>query len=260
MKNTKPTLLSKARILVVDDHPLLREGVVQFINRQADLAVCGEADSISSAQSEVQRHHPDLILLDLRLGVGDTIDLIKAFSVQYRSMPILVFSQFDETLFAEKALRAGARGYVMKQEATEEVLTAIRTVLRGGMYVSRQIAVAVLQKSFEEPIQSASANDLTFEKLSDRELHVFQMIGTGLPTRQIANDLGLSVKTIETHRENIKHKLGLANGGELAKTATRWVQMNFLPTPKGEVTASGEKNRAATAGRLSPSGAARSVA
>jgi DNA-binding NarL/FixJ family response regulator len=148
-------------------------------------------------------------------------------------MAILVFSQFDETLFAEKALRAGAMGYVLKQEATEEVLTAVRTVLNGTMYVSRQIAVLILQKSLGNPLQSTATNDVTVEKLSDRELHVFQRLGARVATRQIAVELKLSIKTIETHRENIKHKLGLGNGSELVECATDWVKSNFLPNSNG---------------------------
>jgi DNA-binding NarL/FixJ family response regulator len=233
MKTKSPKPLVKSRILVADEQPLLREGVVHFINRQKDLIVCGEADSIASARIKAARLVPDLLLLDLRLGSGDTIDLIEDFKIQHPSMAILVFSQFDETLFAEKALRAGAMGYVLKQEATEEVLTAVRTVLNGAMYVSRQIAVLILQKSLENPVLSLAVNEVTVGKLSDRELHVFQRLGAGVGTRKIAAELKLSVKTIETHRENIKHKLGLGNGGELVERATDWVKNNFLPNSKG---------------------------
>jgi DNA-binding NarL/FixJ family response regulator len=233
MKTKSPKPLVKSRILVADEQPLLREGVVHFINRQDDLIVCGEADSIASARTEAVRLVPDLMLLDLRLGSGDTIDLIKDLKIQHPSMAILVFSQFDETLFAEKVLRAGAMGYVLKQEATEEVLTAVRTVLNGAMYVSRQIAVLILQKSLDNPLQSATAGGVTVQKLSDRELHVFQRLGARVATRQIAVELKLSIKTIETHRENIKHKLGLGNGSELVECATDWVKSNFLPNSNG---------------------------
>jgi DNA-binding NarL/FixJ family response regulator len=233
MKARSPKPLAKSRILVADEQPLLRAGVVHFINRKDDLVVCGEADSIASARTEAARLVPDLLLLDLQLGSGDTIDLIKDFKIQHPSMAILVFSQFDETLFAEKALRAGAMGYVLKQEATEEVLTAVRTVLNGTMYVSRQIAVLILQKSLGNPLQSTATNDVTVEKLSDRELHVFQRLGARVATRQIAVELKLSIKTIETHRENIKHKLGLGNGSELVECATDWVKSNFLPNSNG---------------------------
>lgn len=237
MKTKSPEPLVKSRILVVDDQPLPREGIVHFINRQRDLVVCGEADSIASARTEAARLVPDLLLLDLRLGSGDTIDLIKDFKVQQPAMATLVFSQFDETLFAEKTLRAGALGYVLKQETTEEVLSAIRTVLRGGMYVSRQIAVLILRKSFDGALQVMTGSDATVAKLSDRELHVFQRLGAGAGTRQIATELKRSVKTIETHRENIKHKLGLANGTQLVQCATDWVKTNFQPDSKDPVAA-----------------------
>jgi DNA-binding NarL/FixJ family response regulator len=229
MKRAAPKAAAKARIAVVDDHPMLREGVVQLINRQEDVVVCGEGDSIASARAVVEEKKPDLLLLDLRLGGGDTLELIKSFKAQYPALPILVFSQFEETMFAEKSMRAGARGYVMKQEATEEVLAAIRALLKGEMYISRQIAVLVLQKSFDSPIQAASENDVTVEKLSDRELHVFQMIGADFSTRQIAEELRLSVKTIETHRENVKRKLNLATGRDLVSRAKDWVKANFHP-------------------------------
>lgn len=243
MKTPQANEPVKARIVVVDDHPLLREGVTQFINRQDDLTVCGEGDSIASAKSAVFQNDPDLLLLDLRLGAGDTIDLIKVFRVQCRSMPILVFSQFDETLFAEKAIRAGARGYLMKQEATEEVLNAVWIVLRGGMYVSRQIAVQVFQKSFESPVQTVSEDEMKVEKLSDRELHVFQMLGSGFSTRQIAEDLNLSVKTIESHRENIKNKLDLHSAAELTQAATDWVSRTFNPGSKCDVSTVWKKKK-----------------
>jgi DNA-binding NarL/FixJ family response regulator len=233
MKLKTPKPLVKSRILVADEQSLLREGVVHFINRQDDLLVCGEADNTATARTEAARLLPDMLLLDLRLGSGDTIDLIKDLKIQHPSMAILVFSQFDETLFAEKVLRAGAMGYVLKQEATDEVLTAVRTVLNGSMYVSRQIAVLILQKSFESPVQAVTADQVTVEKLSDRQLHVFQRLGAGVGTRQIAAELKLSVKTIETHRENIKHKLGLGNGDELVERATDWVNNNLLPNAKG---------------------------
>lgn len=227
--------MAKSRILVVDEQPLLREGIVHFINRQDDLVVCGEADSISSAKTAVLHHIPDLLLLDFQLGSGDTIAFIKALKSERPAMGILVFSQCDETLFAEKALRAGAQGYVLKRETPQEVLVAIQTVLHGGMYVSRQIAVLILQKSFEKPMHRAIGGGLAVEKLSDRELHIFQRIGAGLRSRQIASELKLSIKTIETHRENMKHKLGLSKGAELARCAAEWVSENFLPGSKADV-------------------------
>jgi len=211
----------KARILVVDDHPLLREGVTQLINRQSDLVVCGEADAVSSASTAVETLQPDLVLLDLRLGCGDALELIKSLKARFPRLWILVLSQHDEALYAERALRAGASGYVMKQEAAEEVLTAIRMVLAGELYVSRKTAVLVLRKLLKR--ESSERHD-GLESLTDRELQVFQLLGAGLKSRQIADELRLSIKTVETYRENIKHKLGLQNAAELIRNAVSWVQ------------------------------------
>ncbi len=225
MKESVVNHHSKTRVLVVDDQPLLREGVIQFLNRQIDLAACGEADNVASARSAVVELDPDLVLLELRLGSGDTIGLIKEIRSQSPRTQVLVFSQFEETQFALRALKAGARGYVQKREPASEVLAAIKVVLSGGMYVSRQIAVLVLQKTLEEPADDEAVGESTVKMLSDRELHVFQMIGAGLSSRQIAGDLNLSIKTVETHRENIKHKLGLRSGADLCRRAENWVKL-----------------------------------
>ncbi|MCX7723530.1 MAG: response regulator transcription factor, partial [Verrucomicrobiae bacterium] len=211
----------KGRILVVDDHPLFREGVTQFINRQPDLEICGEADSVTAAFSAVETQRPDIVLLDLRLGHGDTLELIKSIKSRHPNVAILVISQYDDTIYVERALRAGADGYIVKQEASEEVLAALRSILAGEMYVSRKLAVLVLHKLLsKKPSQSAPNVDL----LTDRELQVFQLIGSGLTTREIAAELRLSVKTVEAHREKIKSKLGLKNASELVCSAANWVR------------------------------------
>jgi DNA-binding NarL/FixJ family response regulator len=227
------------RILVVDEHPLFRHGVMDFINSQADMVVCGSADSISSVQSVLPGCKPDLILLGLQLGTGDTLEFIKALKAQYPELRILVFSQFEETLFAERALRAGASGYLMKHAPNEELLAAIREIVRGEIYVSRKIAMLAFQKSLETPRQNGhqcQCNHASIQSLSDREIHVFQLLGSGLGTRKIAEALNLSAKTIESHRENIKRKLGLGSGAELTGRATAWVMENFLPSQKGEIS------------------------
>ena len=211
----------KSRVLVADDHPLLRAGVSQLINRQEDLVCCGEAHDAASTQTAVATHNPDLLLLDLRLGHGDGLEFIKSLKSQFQNLAILVFSQLDEKLYAERALRAGALGYVMKENATDEVLTAIRTVLNGDLYVSRSIAVLALHKSLRTKTDNKG---LGVENLTDRELQVFQLLGAGMNTRQIAEELSLSQKTIETHRENIKQKLGLQSAPETVRYATAWVQ------------------------------------
>ncbi len=191
--------------------------------------ICGEADSIDSTRVAVRDLTPDLLILALLLGGGDVIELIKTFKIECPSMGVLVFSQVEEILFATRALRAGAVGYVSKQESPDEVLVAIRTVLGGGTYVSREVAVHVLKEQLEQSGQVETESVPKVGNLSDRELHVFRLIGTGFSTRQIAEELTRSVKTIESHRENIKHKLGLDNGTALADYASAWVK-DHLPS------------------------------
>ena len=230
---------AKIQVLVVDEHPLFRDGAVNLINQQLDMVACGNADTIPSVQSVLPGCKPDLILLGLQLGTGDTLEFIKALKAQYPELRILVFSQFEETLFAERALRAGASGYLMKHAPNEELLTAIREIVRGEIYVSRKIAMLAFQKSLETPRQydhQCQCNHASIQSLSDREIHVFQLLGSGLGTRKIAEALNLSAKTIESHRENIKRKLGLGSGVELTGRATAWVMENFLSSQKGEIS------------------------
>src|SRR5947207_14349209 len=236
---------AKTRILVVDEHPLLRHGIIAFINSQPDMIVCGEADCIPDARSRIAECKPQLLLTALRLGTGDSLEFIKALKAEYPSLLILVYSAFEESIFAARALRAGAYGYLMKKAVKEEMLVAIRDVLRGQVYVSRDLAMRAFQKSLETAQQNrASVNLPTIDNLSDREVHVFQLIGSALGTKKIAQALNLSVKTIETHRENIKAKLGLRSGVELTERATAWVMENLLPQ-KGE-TAAGRKKKVVT--------------
>ncbi len=217
----------KAAILVVDGHPLFRKGVSDVINLEADLAVCGETGDAGTAMQLLEARRPDLVLLDLRLGTSDVFELIKGWKGRFPTLRVLVLSAYEEALYAERALRAGAGGYVMKEEPPEETITAIRAVLAGEMYVSRKMASCLLHKL----IQTKSVvRDARVEALSDRELQVFRMLGTGMGSRKIGDDLRLSIKTIETYRENIKHKLGLRNGVELIRLATQWVQTS---APKG---------------------------
>src|SRR5437773_2675128 len=230
---------AKIQILVVDEHPLFREGAVNLINQQLDMVACGNADAITSVQNALKGCKPDLVLLGLQLGTGDTLEFIKALKAQCPELRILVFSQFEETLFAERALRAGARRYLMKHAPNEELLTAIHEIVRGEIYVSRKIAMLAFQKSLETPRENGhqcQCNHASIEILSDREVHVFQLLGSGLGTKQIAEALNLSAKTIESHRENIKRKLGLRGGAELTGRAIAWVTENFLPPEKGEIS------------------------
>ena len=235
-------LAAKTRILVVDEQPLLRHGVATYLNGQPALMVCGEADSISSTQSKIAECRPHLLLIGLRLGTADSLELVTALKKQYRELLILVYSAFEETIFAERALRAGADGYAMKKAPKEELLIAIGEIVRGQIYVSRDLAMRAFQKSLETPQQNrAPGNVRTIENLSDREMHVFQLIGSGLGTKKIAHALNLSVKTIETHRENIKRKLGLNSGPQLVERAIKFVEEHFLPPQKGEIPVARKK-------------------
>ena len=227
----------KTRILVVDEHPLLRHGIIAFINSQPDMIVCGEADCIPDARRSIEECRPHMLVIGLRLGTGDSLEFIKALKAESPELLILVYSAFEESIFAARALRAGANGYLMKKAVKEEMLVAIRDVLRGQIYVSRDLAMRAFQESLQIAQQNrASVNLPTIDNLSDREIHVFQLIGSALGTKKIAQALNLSVKTIETHRENIKAKLGLRSGAELTERATAWVMENLLPLQKSELS------------------------
>ena len=211
----------KTSILVVDDHPIFREGVAQLINRQPDMKLCGETGSLATAIQILETRRPSLVLLALRLGSGDVFELIKGWKSRFPELRVLILSAYDEALYAERALRAGAGGYVTKAETPDETINAVRAVLAGEMYVSRRIASSLLHKL----IQAKSVvGDAGVELLSDRELQVFLMLGVGLNNRRIADELHLSTKTVETYRENIKHKLHLHNAAELIRSAAQWVQ------------------------------------
>ena len=209
----------KHRLLIVDDHPLYREGLRRFIESQPNLTCCGEADSASKATQLIRECRPELVILDLRLHRSDGMELIKNLAPEHPDLRILVLSQGDETVHAELALRAGAHGYIMKEEATDELLNAITSVLRGELYVSKRLSALVLKRFFRGDTSTNLA-----ERLSDRELQVFQFLGSGLTIQQIAEQLHLSVKTVETHRENIKHKLELRDAAAVVQTARDWVQ------------------------------------
>lgn len=223
--------VGKFQVLVVDDHPIVREGLVGLINRQPDLICCGEAGTILEAQAALETKAVDLLLLDLRMGAGDGLENIKSLKARFPNPPILVISQFDEGTYAERALRAGARGYVMKEQATEELLGAIRQVIAGELYFSPGVARLAIERMLAA---RPAARETGLSVLSDRELHVFTAIGAGKTTREIAAELSLSIKTIETYREHIKYKLGLSSGAELlerAKTATQSVASGARPDP-----------------------------
>jgi DNA-binding NarL/FixJ family response regulator len=210
--------MAKKRLLIIDDHPLYREGLHRFIDSQPNLTCCGEADSYQAGLETVRQYRPDLVILDLRLQRADGVELMKSLLAEHPHLRILVLSQGDENVHAELVLRVGALGYIMKEEATDELLDAINTVVRGEIYVSKRLSALVLKRFF----RGDSSENLA-GKLTDRELQVFQFLGSGLTTQAIAEQLHLSVKTVETHRENIKHKLELRDAASVVHAARQWV-------------------------------------
>ena len=218
----KPTTAQrKDRIYLVEDHPVTREGFAQLINFQRDLEVCGQAGIVAQALTEIAVLNPDLVIVDISLAGTSGIELIKDLVSRDPILKVLVLSMHDESLYAERALRAGARGYVMKQEATEHVMAAIRLVLSGGVYLSVRMRDHLLF-NVVGGVSAAGASDL--DRLSDRELEVFQLIGEGRTTAQIGASLHLSVSTVETYRAHIKEKLRLQNATELVQHAVDWIR------------------------------------
>lgn len=220
---------AKVRILVLDEQPLLRFGISAYLNSQPDMIVCGEADSISAAQKKIAECSPQLLLTSLQLGAGDSLQFVKTLKAEQPGLLILVYSAFEETIFAERAAQAGAGGYVMKSAPTEELIAAIRHVVKGGIYISHDLALSAFKKSLQRGRKNNQAPRLanSVQNLSDRELHIFQLLGSGLGTKQIADSLALSVKTVESHRGNIKLKLRLRSSAELRQHAARWVEKTF---------------------------------
>ena len=209
------------RVMIVDDHPMMRQGLAQLINNESDLKVCAEADTAGQALNLVLSQKLDLILLDISLPDKSGLELIKDILTQKPELPVLVVSMHDEMLYAERVLRAGARGYLMKQEGGRKMMEAIRQVLAGKVYVSEKIAVQILEAFSGRRAEAASP----IERLSDREFEVFQLIGQGRTTREIATHLRLSVKTVEVHRANIKLKLKLKTATDLVRYAVRWTEV-----------------------------------
>jgi DNA-binding NarL/FixJ family response regulator len=225
-KHSAPAATSRKKILLIDDHPFMRAGLAQLIERQPDLIVCGEAGNPAEALSELARTHPDLVLTDMTMPGRSGLEFIKDLHAQHPALPILVVSMHDEAIYAERALRAGARGYIMKEAGGDNLLTAIRQILRNEAYVSTRMSTKILENiSSRRPRGSSSP----IEKLTDREFEVFQLIGHGKSTRDIAAQLHLSPKTVDVHRGHIKEKLELTDATALVRHAVRWVE-----TPGGE--------------------------
>jgi DNA-binding NarL/FixJ family response regulator len=209
-------MLRKRTVLLVDDHPVVRQGLALLINREPDLAVCGDAEEASAALRRIEELKPDLIVVDISLKGPDGLDLLKDIRARDPNLPVLILSMLDELLYAERALRAGANGYIMKQEATERVLVAIRRILGGEVYVSDRMADRMLHR-FVGGGQTSQRSPIA--ALTDRELEVFRLIGEGRGTRQIAEELHISVKTVESYQAHIKEKLCLKNSRELVQRA-----------------------------------------
>jgi len=209
-------------IVLIDDHPLVRLGVRLQLSTCSDLHVCGEAGSNAEAVQLVAEHQPDLVILDIALKDGLAVQLVKQIRTRHPSVKVLVLSGFEESLYGERILRAGASGYLNKQEAASELLRAVRTVLQGNRYVSTDLSRRLISKA----LGSAEVVKDSIELLTDRELEVFRMIGVGLTSSAIASRLHLSTHTIDSHRENIKRKLGARDGAELNRRAVQWVLEN----------------------------------
>jgi DNA-binding NarL/FixJ family response regulator len=209
----------KKTVFVVDDHPIVRQGLALLINQESDLYVCGEAEEMHSALSAIQAAKPDILIVDISLNGPDGLELLKNIRLGSPRLPVLILSMHDESIYAERALRAGANGYIMKQEATEKVLVALRRILSGEIYVSDRIANSMLRHY----VRGANVSEhSSISDLTDRELEVFRLIGEGHGTRQIAEALHLSVKTVESYQAHIKEKLSLRSARELVQHAVQW--------------------------------------
>jgi DNA-binding NarL/FixJ family response regulator len=217
--NQVSVMTKKSRVFVVDDHPIIRQGLALLINRESDLTVCGEAEDAQTALQLVATHSPDILVVDISLNGPDGLDLLKNVRMWHPNLPVLILSMHDESIYAERALRAGAQGYIMKQEATEKVLVALRRILSREIYVSERIANRMLQRYIGNPSAGTSSS---IADLTDRELEVFRLIGEGHSTRQIADELHISIKTVESYQAHIKEKLSLRSARELVQHAIQW--------------------------------------
>jgi DNA-binding NarL/FixJ family response regulator len=215
----------KSKVIIVDDHPIFRMGMAELLNQEDDFVVCGLAEDIGSARKLIQVHAPDLAIVDITLAGDNGLDLVKELSSQKKLFPILVLSMHDEQVWAERAIRAGARGYIMKREASENVISALRNIRAGKIHVSARVMERLLDRlQMKSEIPTSSAVDL----LTDRELEVFRLLGTGLSTREIADRMKLGVKTIGTYRDRVKQKLGIKTAAELIRRAVLWTEQEFF--------------------------------
>jgi DNA-binding NarL/FixJ family response regulator len=210
----------EVKVFIVDDHPLVREWLGQLLRRDRHTSVCGEAEDVQDAIQKIEETAPDIVITDLALKQTHGMELIHYLQQNHPALPILVLSMHDESLYAERVLRAGARGYVTKQEATKDIIQAVQTVLSGEIYVSKAMSIRMVNKVVHGRLE---AQKTSYERLTNRELEVFQYIGRGVGTRRIAEELGLSIKTVESFRARIKEKLKLDDGTQLLTHAIQWV-------------------------------------
>jgi DNA-binding NarL/FixJ family response regulator len=217
---TKAITPEQKKVLVVDDHPVFRAGLIGLVNREPDLTVCGEADDAAQAFAAIERLQPDLVLMDMGLPDKSGLELLKDVRSAFPEQKVLIISMHDEALYAERVLRAGGRGYIMKQQGPDKMVESIRKVLQGGISVSDRISAQILDNLSASRSKTKAAPTA---KLTDREFEVLRLIGQGREPHEIARHLHLSIKTVDTHRGHIKTKLGLKNGTELIHYATRWV-------------------------------------
>jgi DNA-binding NarL/FixJ family response regulator len=215
----KPAKVEKKTVLIVDDHPLMRQGLSLLINQQQDMQVCAEAEEAHAAMQMLAQKKPDIMILDISLNGPDGLELLKNIRAFDPDLPVLILSMHDEAIYAERALRARANGYIMKQEATDKVLVALRRILNGDIYLSDRMSNKMLQQFIGG---APSMIQSRISSLSDRELEVFRLIGEGRATREIADELHLSIKTVETYQAHIKEKLALRSGRELIQHAIQW--------------------------------------
>lgn len=210
------------RVVIVDDHPIVRKGLVALINQEPDMTVCGESDTVAGALERIQAARPDVAIVDLSLGLESGLQLVKTLDARMAEVRVLILSMHDETLHAERALAAGARGYIMKQEAMQNLIAAIRCVASGKIYVSPGMSERIVARVTGRG--GGATERAPLERLTDREREVFMLLGRGLGTREIADQLGLSVKTIETYHARIKEKLGIQHARELIRAAVTWAE------------------------------------
>ncbi len=216
---SRPNEKKKMAVVIVEDHPMFRERLAELINREPDLAVCGEADNIRDGFELITRGGAEVAIVDITLQGSSGLELLKNLKAAGANVPVLVLSMHDETLYAERVLRAGAKGYITKSEASAKVMTALRQVLAGEIYLSPKMATRMLGQ-----IAGGGDSAVGLDRLTDRELEVFQLIGRGLATREISEALSLGAATVETYRARIKEKLQLENGARLQQAAVQWVQ------------------------------------